>query len=264
LVVDERHKETLFPFPMNLFDYIILILFPVAGGLAAYQLRQIKAEYLNLLLSFSGAYLFGITILEMMPAVFHDADRTLGVFIIAGFLLQILLDQFSKGIEHGHMHAHDHVGKSYVWSVMIGLGLHSFLEGIPLTGLEHSHAHGSHLHHEHGSSPLLWGIAIHKIPAAFALMSILLTAKMRTVSAFAILIVFALISPLAAALTDLILHNGSFIHDSMSYILALVVGSFLHISTTILFEVNSKIHRFSLYKMLVILIGLMMALVTVV
>ena len=162
------------------------------------------------------------------------------------------------------MHVHDSVGKSYVWSVMIGLGLHSFLEGIPLTGLEHSHAHGSHLHDEHGSSPLLWGIAIHKVPAAFALMSILLTARISTVSAFVILVVFALISPAAAAITDLVLHSGSVITDSMSYILALVVGSFLHISTTILFEVNSKIHRFSLYKMLVILVGLIVALVTVV
>ena len=246
---------------MSVVEYILLFALPIAGGLLAYYLRNINPDYIKLLLSFSGAYLFAITILHIIPEVYHAEDLEIpGIYILVGFLLQIILDQFSKGVEHGHMHVHDKISSSYILSVMIGLSLHSLLEGIPLAGLHHE-GHNHAFEHQ----PLLFGIAVHKIPAAFALMSIFLFAGLKNSKAILLLVVFSLMTPLAALITQVFFTNElPDVQHIMNIIIAIVVGSFLHISTTILFEVSSKVHRFSILKMVVILLGLLMAVFTVI
>ncbi|MEM9930432.1 MAG: zinc/iron permease, partial [Bacteroidota bacterium] len=70
---------------MALWQYFLLfggVLF--GGGLA--QLLQgkesrIQHSYLPLLLSFSGAYLLGITAMELMPTVFHNPKHHTGVWL---------------------------------------------------------------------------------------------------------------------------------------------------------------------------------------
>ena len=246
---------------MSILEYLLLFLLPVIGGLLAYFLRNINTNYLKLLLSFSGAYLFAITILHIIPEVYHgETLGNAGIYILGGFLLQIILDQFSKGVEHGHMHVHAHISGSYILSVMVGLSLHSFLEGIPLGGVISHEGHSHAMEHQ----PLLFGIAVHKIPAAFALMSIFLFAGLKNTKAIILLVIFASITPIAALLTELFFHDSNFASaPAMNSIVAVVVGSFLHISTTILFEVSSTIHKFSIIKMIVIILGLAMALLTV-
>ncbi|HOS48627.1 MAG TPA: zinc/iron permease, partial [Bacteroidia bacterium] len=69
------------------------------------------------------------------------------------------------------------------------------------------------------------------------------------------LTVFALMGPLGA-FTGTIAANGSLniIAGYQDQIMAIVIGIFLHISTTILFETSSD-HRFNFYKMMAILLG---------
>jgi zinc transporter ZupT len=66
-----------------------------------------------------------------------------------GILFQIILEFFSKGAEHGHVHGHEKLNQM-PWLLFISLCIHAFLEGFPV----------GH-HHE-----LALGIAIHHLPIA--------------------------------------------------------------------------------------------------
>ena len=235
---------------MSWLEYLILFAFPLAGGLVAIPLRNARPDLLNLALSFSGAFLIGITFMSLLPQLFSTGMPDLGVFIMVGFFLQILLDQLSKGVEHGHIHVPDKVSSRFGLTILAGLSIHAFLEGIPLSGM-HSHA-------------LMIGIAVHKIPAAFTLASVLLKTGTRVKIMPAHLLFFIAMTPLAAWLTEwAALAEGEAFRNTLNLIYAMVIGSFLHISTTILFEVSTKHHRFTLYRLMAISAGLAMALLTV-
>ena len=245
---------------MAIWEYILLFISVALGGALAFFLRQFNARWIQLVLSFSGAYLLGITALHLLPGVYHEQPASIGVWVLFGFFLQLLLEQLSRGVEHGHIHAHQNAGSSFAISIMLGLCLHAFLEGLPLShyqDLTHAHQHqeswlgaGNHL---------LFGIILHKIPAAFALVTLLLRSGFRSSIAFLLLIVFASMSPLAAQLADVSDWGARW----LVYIVAVVVGSFLHIATTILFESDDKHqHHISWKKLLAIGLGLGIALVT--
>jgi hypothetical protein len=69
------------------------------------------------------------------------------------------------------------------------------------------------------------------------------------------LLLFAGMAPMGA-FAGYLLSTGSVtqLADYFSKIMAVVIGIFLHISTTILFESNND-HRFNLYKLLTVLAG---------
>lgn len=253
---------------MNWWQYLILIALPLLGGAFVWLLPANRETHIRTLLTFSGAYLFGITVLHLLPIAYVNTSHWVGVFILLGFVFQLLLDLLSQGVEHGHLHAHAH-GKSkhaMAISIMIGLSVHAFLEGIPLGGLEAVSHMGHHHHHDHqleshAKVPLLLGIAIHKIPAAFALVALLRNSHLSQMASLLCLIIFAIMSPLAAFFTTWLgQHQATLLLDYMPYVFGLVIGSFTHISTTILFEVGTPIHtRFNLSRWLSIIIGLTLA-----
>ena len=244
---------------MDWINYLILFGSAFAGGMIAIMIRNPKKMNLNLMLTFSGAYLFGITVMHLIPEVSHHSEPLTGVYVLAGFLLQLILEQFSKGLEHGHIHPPDQAGSPYLFSIFIGLSIHAFLEGIPMA---------SQFHIEDARSPLLYGIALHKAPAAFALVSVFLAVKKNRNMAIVLLLLFSLMSPLGAWLFDIpnhsnVGHTHDHNHGEFNIIIAIVVGSFLHISTTILFESGTKMHSISWYKALAILVGAGFAFLTI-
>ena len=214
--------------------------------MAVFFLKRDSTQRLKLILSFSGAYLFAITILHLIPEVYEGSSHSIGLFVLGGFLFLILLEQFSEGIEHGHIHKHNHEHHAFPYGIMISLCLHAFLEGMPLAkGLQNE---------------LLFGIALHHIPAAFALGSVLMQNHVKKNNIIALLILFSLMSPAGYLLSNG-LSNGS-IGDIDKYfdrIMAVVIGIFLHISTTILFE-SSVDHHFNFKKLMAVLAGIAIAL----
>ena len=208
---------------------------------------------LKLLIAFSGAYLLSITALHLLPEVFTGDDRGayFGAFILVGFFIQVMLEYLSGGIEHGHAHTPRSAGLPV--GLMIGLCLHAFLEGMPLGGGDghshHGHSHHGHSH-SHGLEPLLLGIVLHKYPVAMVFLAMLLNSGMAKAKAFGLLAVFAAMAPLGTLLSGVEMV-GHYNRES----LAIVIGIFLHISTTILFE-SSEGHRFNAYKMMAIAAGL--------
>ncbi|RMG79350.1 MAG: zinc/iron permease [Bacteroidetes bacterium] len=242
---------------MHTESYLLLFLSVVIGGGLGFYFRKNNPALLQMVLSFSGAYLLGIAVLHLMPAVFSGADTCVGLWVLLGFFIQLLLEQMSGGVEHGHIHPVHHPARGYALSVMAGLCIHAFFEGIPLAHYPEfaqiGHAHS----HEHNH--LLYGIVLHKAPAAFALTILFLVSGFRTRFIVFCLALFGSMSPLAAFLAGRI-SLESHVH---SIAVAIVLGSLLHISTTILFELdNAKNHRISALKLGVVVLGMGLAILT--
>ncbi|KQM77142.1 zinc/iron permease [Pedobacter sp. Leaf216] len=232
---------------MEIWKLCVLFFCAFLGGAAIFLVKSDKSKLLKLILSFSGAYLFAITVLHLIPDAYSGTDKSeIGIFILIGFLLQIFLEQFSEGVEHGHIHKH-HDGHVFPFGIMISLCLHAFLEGMPLAKEQHNE--------------LIFGISLHHIPAAFALASILMQNHFKKSSIVFYLLIFAIMAPLGFYVS-VGLSNGTIggLDAYFNKIMGIVIGIFLHISTTILFE-SSADHKINTRKMIAVLLGIGVALI---
>jgi len=238
-------------------DAIILFFSGFLGGILFILFPQLKNKKFDFILVFSGAYLLSITILHILPEVyaqFHQPYK-IGVWILAGFFLQMILGSISSGIEHGHVHsqnhAHLHNLRSAPLILLIGLGIHSFLEGTivahPVKAAIHNHSGG-----------ILLGIVLHKFPAAIALMAVFFYQNQKIYLAVLYLFLFSLSSPLGLIITTYIGNSAILSINTMALLYALVSGSFLQISTTIFFE-SSPHHQLEWNRILWTLLGALLA-----
>ena len=244
---------------MLIWEYLLLFLSVIIGGGLALVIKNYQKTLVKLIIPFTGAYILGITVLHLMPIVYSQGSHETGLYILLGFFIQIILEQFSRGIEHGHIHAPELPRVNILLSLMIGLGIHAFLEGIPLS--IYPQLHESLHHHEETHNHLLVGIILHKAPAAFALTSILLLANFSKTIVASALIIFALMSPLGAFLSSFSQPNV----ETVTALTAITIGLFLHISTTTIFEADDKRqHRISYKKISAIILGVILALLTLI
>ncbi len=218
-------------------NYLLLFLAVAVGYVVALFLKKKELRNMEVFLAFSGAFLLSVTVFELLPAVFENPSKKIGVYIMMGIMLQIFLEFFSKGAEHGHVHLHAE-NKHFPWILFISLGIHAFMEGFPISE----------------ENNLLVAIIVHKIPVAIILSFFFITAGYRNSTTLIFLFLFALMTPLGNFL-------GTHYELANSYeteISAVVIGIFLHVSTTILFE-SSKNHKFNLSKMSAVIIGIVIA-----
>lgn len=249
---------------MVLINILCLILSVFLGGFIVVFLKNKSQDRtIKLFLSFSGGFLLSIAFIHFIPEIYSKHEFGIGYYILLGFLIQLFLEYFSGGIEHGHIHAKS--GGVMQWGLFISLSLHSFIEGIPLTaeasdmaqGLHeaHSHVHG-HYHGVHsGVNTLLMGIVLHKIPVAIALMTLLLSSGFKQSKAWFIIAMFSLMAPLGMLFGT---YGFPEIGIDLDIILAVVVGMFLHISTTIIFE-SSENHKFNFVKLISLISGVLLS-----
>ncbi len=221
-------------------QYILPILAVVIGLIVVYFLKLSNQKSIKILLSFSGGFLLAITIFNLIPEVFgmHDHDHShsheskkIGLFVIGGILFQIFLEYFSKGAEHGHVHANSNK-EQFPWLLFTSLFIHAFLEGFPV-------------HKTHG---MLAGIIIHKIPVAIILATFLLKSNLPKIYTFIFMGLFSLATPIGTFIASNFEIATLYYHE----ISAIVIGIFLHISTTILFE-SSEGHRYNIAKLIAII-----------
>lgn len=227
-----------------------LIASVLVGGVLVSVLQQSKNEQLiKLMLAFSGGFLLSIAFIHFIPELYEEADFNVGVYILIGFLIQLVLELFSGGIEHGHIHIHE--GAKLPIALIIALSLHAFLEGIPL-GTQLGGMEVATSHHHGNDHTLFLGILFHRLPVAIALMTLLVTANVGKTRAWIILGIFAITTPIGLFLgfNTMDLMKGF----DFNIILAVVVGMFLHISTTIIFE-TSENHKFNFLKLITIFAG---------
>lgn len=244
---------------------LVLFLAPLLSGLLSYLVPSSKGSSYKLLLVFAGSYLFAITVVHILPELYRQNEEVelIGLFVLCGFFLQQILEYFTSGIEHGHIHEHDH---------------------------DHSHGHGHHSHHHNSISALvllaalclhafleggmlaqpvtmgfrydvnaiLLGIALHRMPAAFALMTVLTAQLHSKKRALPYLIVFSFAAPIGLLLSTFFVESHIISESGLVFLYALVSGNFLHISTTIVFE-SSPGHRFNAKKLAVAITGALLA-----
>ena len=245
------------------FQSFALFFTALLGGLAFLVIRQPKPATFQLLLVLSGGYLFAITILHLLPEVFamHIDSRRIGLYILAGFFLQLLLELLSKGVEHGHMYVStESPHKIAPLSLLLALCVHAFLDGVILSSPttmplhEHAHAHT----HAHGSGGILLGIILHKLPVSFALTSVLSKFNISKHTIFGYLALFALASPLGLWASHYCGQQLGWSSEGLIALWAVVSGSFLHIATTIFFEASPD-HHLNVRKFLASLLGAILA-----
>jgi zinc transporter ZupT len=232
------------------------------SGLFALKIA-IKQNSLRLLLAFSAAYLFAVSIIHLLPEAFGHSEhgetvvnniKLTGLFIVLGFCMQLIIDTFSTGIEHGHVHLHSNECHDHLpYGIIIGLMLHSFLEGLPIYNLNAS-GDAPAINHQ-----LIYGLVLHNIPISIAFVLLLKEHKTKQGSILFLLIGFSLMTPLgylfSYALQSFGLQNY---HVYSQAAFALVIGIFLHISTAILFETSEQ-HKYNIAKVIMMLSGIVLA-----
>nr|WP_315196923.1 ZIP family metal transporter [uncultured Flavobacterium sp.] len=218
-------------------NYLLPLLSVLLGYFIALFLKPKSKTNLKLLLAFSGSFLLSLTVMHLLPEVYESHDHNVGIFIMLGILFQIILEFFSKGAEHGHVHGHAKMHQ-IPWLLFISLCIHAFLEGFPV----------SH-HHD-----LALGIAIHHFPIAIILTTFFINATLSRNAIFFFMITFAVMTPLGTVVSDFIPQ----LNDYYTEITAVVIGILFHISSTIIFE-SSEGHKFNIAKVSMIVIGIVLA-----
>jgi zinc transporter ZupT len=218
-------------------NYLLPLLSVLIGYFIALFLKPKSKTNLKLLLAFSGSFLLSLTVMHLLPEVYESKNHNIGLFIMLGILFQIILEFFSKGAEHGHVHGH---AKMYQipWLLFISLCIHAFLEGFPVNR-----------HHD-----LAIGIAIHHLPIAIILTTFFVNSNLNKKAIFFFMITFAVMTPLGTVVSDFIPQ----LNDYYTEITAVVIGILFHISSTIIFE-SSEGHKFNIAKVSMIVIGILLA-----
>lgn len=244
------------------FKFFLLFFTALLAGSVVFFAPNFREKYFKLVLVFAGSYLFSITILHILPELFDSGfpAKQMGLYILIGFLLQQLLEFWSSGIEHGHIHTHDHSGGKALYTIMIGLFVHAFLEGTLLSHGELIEDGEAVLGHVHNSKTVLWGILLHKAPAAFALTAVLSHSLSKKYTIL-LLVIFALASPLGMLSSSYLFESKLLQKDAIGMLYGLVAGGFLHISTTIFIE-SSPHHTFQWRKLLVIFFAAALAILS--
>ena len=228
--------------------YILPLLSVILGYIIAIFFRPKSKHNLKLLLAFSGAFLLSLTVMHLLPEVYevdlhhaaehhHEHSSAIGIYIMIGIVFQIILEYFSKGAEHGHVHGHDKM-EAIPWLLFFSLCLHALLEGMPISN--HNH--------------LAYGIAIHHFPIAIILTTFFSNAQLNKKAIFFFMMVFAFMTPLGTILSE----SLPFLKEYYAQISGIVIGILFHISSTIIFE-SSEGHKFNLAKLSVIVLGIIMA-----
>jgi len=258
--------------PFMLIYNLLLFCITFLGGSMPLWFKGIDERRTNYLLAFSGSFLLSITLLHLLPETFEELGHQAGIFLLAGFFIQLLIQRLTHGVEHGHTHVHvktdshsahskheghhhDHgssVHRIPLYSIILGLSLHAFMEGIPL---------GFNYRLDGTQSSLYLAVGAHKLPEAMLLASLVMSFKGRR-TALMVLLAFSLITPFASVLADVLGKQYYMMSQIVSWVVPVVAGAFIHIATTIFFESGTRQHYLTWQKIGSILLGVGLGLTT--
>jgi len=228
---------------------LTLVLSAVGGAAVALLLPSKNPLFLRLLLAFSGAYLLATGVLDLLPHIYGSTHthsdaahggHELGWFVLLGFLVQLLFEALSQGVEHGHQHMDSVQAGRIPWPMLMGLSLHALVESLPIGAAPDSPE----------AAVLTRAIAVHNLPVGLVFFSLLRQLKLPVWATAFSFGFFVLMAPLGIALAG---HFPA-LQQSLPQLMAITFGVFLHISTVILFE-SSKGHGFNFIKLGVILLA---------
>ncbi|MBY0372148.1 ZIP family metal transporter [bacterium] len=228
---------------------LVIFLASVFGGLAPFAFSKKSEAVLPIAISFGAGLLLGMAFLHMLPEAAELAGHGFGYWFLAGFVILLILERFvmvHACEEHGcHYHT---VGIA----AFAGLTVHGLMEGFAL---------GSTLYVS-GLAPLiLVAILSHKIPAGFALSSILHMAKLSHRQIVLFVVGVSLSVPLGLALSLGLLEQKN-LPPLSGALLALSAGSFVYIGACDLLPELHRDDRNKLAKLTCFLLGLVLSAVS--
>ena len=238
---------------------LLLVAAVLGAGLVVRAVPTTRTrQWLKPLLVFSGAYLFTLTITHLLPeavALQPAAPQRIGYWVLAGFFVQLLLEALSQGIEHGHLHNSGEAdGRGQVpLALLLALIVHALLEGSILV---HGAGVGG-LGREFYAVTL--GVALHHVPAAVALATLLRVRLGSMGRVWPWLGLFALASPAGLLFSNYVVLE-QLLGGYYAALLGFVAGTFLHVSTTILFETSPEHHHLNWPKLGATIAGALLAL----
>ena len=251
---------------------IILSYLLIIGGILVWGLllpgrKKVSSRVMDWTTTFGGAFLFASCFINLVPHMYLEGFETpnfhfkVGAAALVGFVIQLFLERLTQGVEHGHNHTmccgdadphHDHHGEAIphceghvhpMAGLMIGLCIHSFLEGMPMVDADGDIHQG-----------LLYGIVLHNIPIALVLVTLCMSNHFKNWKSLLLLLVFAVMTPLGS-LTGLYLVPRNEVLQAL--IMGVVVGILLHVSVSILF--NDDHNKFSKIKFALIVLAFVAA-----
>ena len=232
-----------------LIAYILLFLGAMASGASILVIKNINHKTLKLITVFGGAFLFAVCFVNLIPEVFHESLHQhgepslllfpIGASILVGFLLQLFLEQLSKGMEHGHIHSNGAtISKMSSIMLLVGISIHAFLEGFPIVS-------------DGGvNTSMVTGIIIHNIPISIILVGSFIHSGSTKKFSLLMLAIFASMAIIGSQLNQML----SILHPFQNIIIGIVVGILLHVSTTTLFD-SDESHKFNLTRFLIIILA---------
>ncbi len=173
---------------------------------------------------FSGGVLVGVAVFFVVPEMAHVFSWPGALaWASAGFALLWIIDRNVYPVCPSCSHSHDHEAcatrlHGFAGPLLIAAALHSLLDGWTLAASQESRMLGA---------PLLFGIAVHKLPEGVALGCIVRAATRSAGSALAGAFAAELTTMVGAAL-EVVLYE----HIGLTWIyglLALAAGSFLYL-----------------------------------
>lgn len=259
-----------------IYSYILIFGGIVIWGILLPKGKKLPQILLDSITAFGGAFLLGSCFINLVPHMYAHGFAIdgikIGVAVLIGFLIQLLLESLTNGIEHGHNHCHcceeesdthhhdsdstsheahhhhHHDGLCHenhthpVTGLMIGLSIHAFLEGMPLVDTDGT------IHQS-----LLYGIILHNIPLALVLLTLFVNNRFSLAKSLLLLSVFAIMTPLGSLCNLFIVSNNNTVQ---AFIMGIVVGILLHVSVSILFDHESK-HKY--LKLILIILAFIAA-----
>lgn len=235
-----------------LIAYFLLFFGVMLSGASILVIKDINKKYLKLITIFGGAFLLAVCFINIIPEVFHSSDLhhhhneesygfvfPIGASILIGFLLQLFLEQISKGLEHGHLHSNgENTSRSSSIMLLVGISIHALLEGFPIIS-------------DGGvNTPMVTGIIIHNIPISIILVGSFISSGSGKGFSLLMLAIFGSMAIIGSQLNQVL----SILHPYQNIIIGIVVGILLHVATTTLFD-SEESHKYNLTRFLIILLA---------
>lgn len=243
-----------------IFSYLLLVLGVIVWTILIPLRKTVSNQWMEGISVFGGAFLLGSCFINLIPHLYLEGYSVpmgsttvkVGASVLIGFLIQLLLERFTQGIEHGHNHTECHECEHHgehphhvhpVMGLMVGLSIHAFLEGMPLIDCDGDIHQG-----------LLYGIVLHNIPIALVMIGLFVSNRFSFGKSFLLMLIFALMSPLGSLCSLYLLPENELME---CVIMGMVVGILLHVSVSILFDQDH--YKFSWLKLALILLAFVAA-----
>ena len=217
--------------------------FSLAGGFLLVLKKKITGGFSNNLISFAAGALLGVAFLDLFPEALEEAEE-LNVFIptLIGFVSFFLAERYIR-IFHHH---HEHGKKPTIPLILIGDGVHNFIDGVVITVAFLA------------SIPLgittSLAVATHEIPQEIADMGVLLASGLSRSKA----ILYNFLSAITSLVGALIaFYFAGFVEQYLYVFLAIAAGHFIYIASADLIpEIHENVSENKLAQTLIFLLGI--------